>query len=816
MPTLRALALELNKHRDWTLAVAAKPAGPESAHARGGALPRARRRQHAHQAHASRRRSGDSRVGRGENSTDRVERHRALAVRRAADADAAADDDSTTRRQQEVKRAASSVAIVLVVLSTSASSRAQIHTIRHVPPPPPRVTVNGGDDDDDEAPQQELIEESTTSPLRARFGPDHAEELLRTTESEDVRRGIMRAAASGTPEAVALLVAQADGPSNDDLTLIELARALAPFAKQDAPRAKLVQMLNATAHVTRGRTTISSATAISAARVDLARQIAARALVASRDPKALDAVAAAAREGGTSQQNALRALASDPVSSSAESTITPPTSASTVRALAQSGDLRALDALLPKAQAGDASVRAAAMLALGQLGDGRVRPIAIAAFADADPHVRAAAGEALVLIDALERFHAVTQLISSDDTMRAGVRLAHRVQDGEVVKALAARFAAMNDPDLRLDILAALGRGVGTDDGLKVLASVAADPKLGGDAVHALARSPNAHAMATLERLAKERPLRRLAVRGYVARAVLRGERSSELDGVIDELRTSTDGASRALAAFARVALGRDGVGDWLGDRDAAVRRAAAMGALATYDGHTLPSADALLRQYVREPDEATRTVLALGLLGADTSALVPTRSLIERVEAGGADAPLSATALAARKGDAIKAKLEGFETSSDPIMRAHIARGLGASEEPSATGRLAEAMRYEAEPLVRLAQISALAARPSAPSRNEMLSVTARFDPEARIRDVAARGLSGAPPPSPWPIREVAWLRVATETGGAPAQTMLASYVTSEGVAIPIAFDVDGYALVLGVPPGDGRLVLSPTLPPK
>jgi HEAT repeat protein len=678
-----------------------------------------------------------------------------------------------------------------------------------------QAQVQQNEDDDDEPQQQEVIEESNVSPLRGRFGSDHAETLLRASESEDVRRGIARAASAGTPEAVTLLVAQADSPTNDDLTLIELARALAPFAKQEAPRQKLVQLLNATAR-SRGRN--NPAASVSAARVELARQIAARALVASRDPKALDAIENAAREGGSTQENALRALASDPYAApraGGEAVIAPPTSAAAVRALAQSGDLRVLDALLAKSQGSfDAPLRAACMSALGALGDGRVRPIAIAAFADGDARVREAAGDALVSLDAPERFHAVTQLVGNDDTMHAGVRLAHRAQDGEVVKALAARFAATNDAPLRLEILAALGRGIATEDGLKVLASVAGDPVLGGDAVHAIARSPNAAAMATLERLALTRPLRRLAVRGYVVRALLRAERSSALDEVVDALRASTDSADRALAAFARVALRREDARAGLADRDAAVRRAAAMASLASYDGHTLPVANALLRRYTGEPDESTRAVLAIGLIDGDPDAIVPTRALELRIEAGGADAALSAAALAARKGDAVKAKLETYETSPDPIMRAHVARGLGASEEPSATGRLAEETRYEAEPLVRLAQITALARRPSAPSRNEMLTIAASYDPEARIRDVAARGLRGAPPPASWPIREVAWLRVATSSGAPPSEPMLGSYVTSEGIAIPIAFDADGYALVAGIPPGDGRVVLSPTLP--
>src|SRR6185503_16908207 len=112
-----------------------------------------------------------------------------------------------------------------------------------------------------------------------------------------------------------------------------------------------------------------------------------------------------------------------------------------------------------------------------------------------------------------------------------------------------------------------------------------------------------------------------------------------------------------------------------------------------------------------------------------------------------------------------------------------HVARGLGASEEPSATGKLAEASRYEAEPLVRLAEIDALARRAPAPSRDAMLRIAASLDPEARIRDVAARALSGAAPPAPWPLHEVAWLRVASESGGPPAQPIVGAYVTSEGV---------------------------------
>jgi len=372
----------------------------------------------------------------------------------------------------------------------------------------------------------------------------------------------------------------------------------------------------------------------------------------------------------------------------------------------------------------------------------------------------------------------------------------------------------------RQDVIAALGRGIATEDGLRVLASTATDSRLGGDAVQAIARSPHPLAMATLVSVSRMQTpaARRLAVRGYVLRALVRNERSASLEDSIDAMRGSRDATDRALAAFARVALGKDDVSSWISDLDPAVRRAAALASLARWDGRRLPASSTLLARYVHENDEATRSVLALGLLDGDPSAVVPTLALVQRVEAGSADAFLSATALAARKGESQKDKIDALLASTDPVMRAHVARGLGASEEPSATGRLAEAARYEPEPLVRYAETAALARRASAPTRTEILETTARFDPEARIREVASRALENATPPSVWPVREVAWLRVATADGQAPSDgggsPMLGSFVTSGGVAIPISFDADGYALVAGLPPGDGRLILAPVLP--
>ena len=41
-----------------------------------------------------------------------------------------------------------------------------------------------------------------------------------------------------------------------------------------------------------------------------------------------------------------------------------------------------------------------------------------------------------------------------------------------------------------------------------------------------------------------------------------------------------------------------------------------------------------------------------------------------------------------------------------------------------------------------------------------------------------------------------------------------MGALVRSDGVAVPVAFDEDGYVIVPGLPPGEARVVLAPRLP--
>jgi len=298
-------------------------------------------------------------------------------------------------------------------------------------------------------------------------------------------------------------------------------------------------------------------------------------------------------------------------------------------------------------------------------------------------------------------------------------------------------------------------------------------------------------------------------MRAYLVRRSVRGERSVALEALPGTLAASADPVDRALAAQVQVALGLRPLASALGDPDARVQRAAAMGALALAPSQREVALAGGL-PVVR--DEAARQVLAL-LLYDVGDAVTSTHDLLERARGGGADAPLAAMALAHRSGDELEVQVDALLASTDPLLRAHVARGLGASRARDATGRLARAYAFEADVDVRRALVLALAARTDdegSPARREALSLAARLDPDRVTRDAAARIETGVAPAG---AREVAWVRLLAAPGAtlpATAAPTTATLTGSDGLARPLVFDDDGYALVGGLPPGEARLRLA------
>jgi hypothetical protein len=667
--------------------------------------------------------------------------------------------------------------------------------------------------------------------VRSHVGTDYAIKLIRSNDLDERIRGIQRFAAIGTSDAITQLVQQIESfppLKGDSRALVELARALSRFTDQERARAGLLLVVNAPSQSLtgalprpRGTDALSLEEGDPIARAELARQMAAIALARSGNDRALESLYGAARSSGASGANAAIVALSlfPPKDPGFFGTTGSSLSADAVRMLGRLGDLRALDVLHAASRSSDVGVRGAAIVALAELGDERAIGLARTAIAESDARLRAAAGEALVVLSAPERYKAVTALVSDDATTAIGVRLAERVHHPEITKLLLARATTHPDLELRIAAIRALGRS--SDDGAAkalVVPQLLGDNNLQYHAALALARSPAPSAGPLCAALAAGNK-RSLGVRAYLVRVLVRGdsERIGAADSVVDQMARSADGKDRALGAFGRIALGEANVTDYIADKDARVRRAAAMAVL---HNPTKSAQRALVSAFLAEKDPSTRQVLAIGLYGGDPEDSITTTTLVDRAESGGADAALATFALARRADEDNARKVGQLLGARDAVLRTHAARGLGVAHLSDATGRLANAYAYETDTDVRRALIGALAARTkdaNAPLRKQTLELAASLDPDGPVRQAAKRALDGVTTPfAPSANTEVVWLRVTAENGGPPpaGDPYVGSLVRSDGLAVPLAFDDEGYVLVPGVPPGDARLVLAPRLP--
>jgi HEAT repeat protein len=666
--------------------------------------------------------------------------------------------------------------------------------------------------------------------LRSHVGTEIVMRLLRSSEADQRLRGIERLTAMNTAEAFAMLErttraavpgaldprASIEGIARKDArALLVAVRALARWADREQARAALASIVRDPSQLFETRVATapghdpSAEDAEGAARVLLARQEAAMALAQSGNVLAIEVLIAIARSAGPGQGPALDALAVHPPA--------PPllggvvlTTPATIALAASVGDLRAVDAIEGAMSASDPALRAAALVALAVGGDLRIADAARSGLRDRDARVRLAAGDALVRLGAPDAARAIEELVGDDATALDALRLAELVQGEGVTKAAAARAIATANPDIRTAALAALGRQT-SPLAISALATLVTDPFMQGDAACAMARSPSPAAMTAIENMAGNAALQRLAGRAYFVRRWVRSERRAQLDALLDRLAASSDARDRAVGIQALVALGLRALEQGLADPDPRVRRAAAMGALPLW-GAT--NRTALLRHLIVEPDSATREVLALGLRDGDVDRVIPTLDLLARAHEGGADAAISSLALAQRAEERNAREVDAMLESYDPVLRVHVARGLGANAAHETVSRLSRAYATEGDVQVRRAIVAALSMRSgedaSAAELRATLELAATLDPDRIVRWTASRTLSGRTAVSRPAVREVAWLRLSPADGATLPRNMTAALVQSDGIALPIAFDDDGYALLPGVPPGEARLRLA------
>ena len=703
------------------------------------------------------------------------------------------------------------------------------------------------------APDQPASERAAPEPsgLRTRFGAAAAARMMRSSDADERRRGVERAAAAHTLDALALLQraagpgapapgephASVDGVARSDpRALLFAVRGLSTWIERDGAKAALTAILSAPTQsfATSFRPRSGEAGDVpsrvasepahetpddsdGAARVAMARREAAIALAASGNPSALETLVAIARSGGPGQDAALEALAVHPPARPLLGGVTL-TTPSTIALAAKIGDLRSIDAIEGALDTSDPALRAAALTALAGAGDLRALPTARASTGDGDARVRVAAAEALARLGAPDAEKVIAALVADDKTTLPALRLSALLQGAGIVRAAAARAMASADREVRTAAVVALG-GQSDPSAAQALGQLARDPILGGDAAEALGRSPSGAACAVLEALATSSPaMRRLAARAYFVRRVVRQDDDARLDALLVRLVASADPLDRAVGVQALVALGERRAQAALMDEDPRVRQAAAMGAMGLLGSAPFPQTSlALIGRLDGESDDATRQVSAIALLDEDAATGVSTSALTGRAEAGGADAPLAVLALARRSDGEGSAKGSAFLASADPLLRAHAAAGLAASPAEDATGRLARAYVGEVVAEVRRAVVNALVERgakdPLAPSRLETLEWAAELDPDAGVRFAAKCGLEGKRPPSSGPVREVAWIRLVAAEGATLPRQLTGTLVGSDGLARPIVFDEEGYALVPGVPPGPALLRLAPRI---
>jgi len=637
------------------------------------------------------------------------------------------------------------------------------------------------------APRANAADAPARRSLRGFFGVDAVRPLLKAESGAVRRRAFERLGTLGTPRALELLARalETDGAARDARERLAVVRALAPHAADPAAADALIRAVGGVeGHLDE--------------RALLVEQTAALALAASHDATALTALARALRQPGRVSEHARLALRAHPPKSvvpllAASGAPTP----ALVALLGDLGDARAEKFVEEQAADGDATLRSAAVTALEALD----RPAAVAlarrlAPVETDPTVRAAVARVLATGDDAAATAVFAALLADPNGRSQALALALDV-DGRDFGALLARAPLAADTDL---LFAALGHA-GGPAALARLEAALARPEDAWSALYALALSPDPKADDVLARALGRPALRRDALRAAVLRTVARERSVSGVPTVTDALARGTP-ADRAAAAWTRAVLEPSAASSLFESRDAAVVAAAGRAASAP------ELAVAAAARLAREPDPVLASALAGALAVPAAADGVPTHVLVELVDARGAATYAAAFALALRDSETLRPRLRELLASDDPVLRAHVARGLGSSAEASAVGLLADTYRAEADAAVRRAIVRALAVR-SEPGRRATLELAATLEPDDDARDLARAALAGAPPPL-GRRNGAAWLRLAAANEGPP----FALIEAPGGLALPYAADPDGMVTAAGLLPGAVFIELATATP--
>ncbi|WP_437543909.1 HEAT repeat domain-containing protein [Sorangium sp. So ce367] len=681
------------------------------------------------------------------------------------------------------------------------------------------------------------------TPLRGSLGVAVGERLLSSSDPAARLRGIERLGAIGTEEAVSALLAALDqhgAPgARDPRTRLAAVRALADHAQRDSVRQLLARELSESAP-TRGAASPLG---------EVLRGTAALALARTGERRALGVLVNAIVQGGAAGEAAARAIKAHPPASlrlllGSRKRIEP----ALASFLGDLGDLRAIAALRPMLEGGDRAAQVAAARALARLGDEAALAKARAWLRKPEPGLFEPTAEILVYLGAPEAADAVAALLGSELGRMEGLRLAELVPAERLVPALARALPLLPD-DARPRAVAAIGRAGGAEAARQLRRVLSERPELATAAAFALATMPGAEARAAVAELfegpraAKDADLRRLGLRAGVVRGLVLRDAPEALEKrLLAALAAPSGSSDRAVGVFGAVALGlRDAV-DVVGacspsscDRTAvhaAARGALARGeralaalaplfaALAASGAGSPPGAASAAKSDDAAPDAAAISA-GVALLAEPGGGAIATSRLAALAEAGGPLSPLAARALAARDDEVVRGRIERLIEGSDPVVRAHVALGLGSDPMPDSVSLLARAYRFEDDPAVRRAIVRGLSRRTEV-QRRRVLVAARDLDPDEGVRALARAALSGADAraldrPRSALATGVVWVAIVPNDRSASgsASSRPARLVRPDGLAVPVVADPDGVLLVPAVPPGASAVLLAPAAPP-
>jgi cellulose synthase operon protein C len=668
-------------------------------------------------------------------------------------------------------------------------------------------------------------------PVKEMFGVPLAVRLIQSDEPLDRIRGVERLGAIGTTEAIDALVEQLEqgaAAARDPRARLTAARILAAHTKRDNVRQLLIREATDSS-TAEGRSAVTPLGA-------MIRSTAALALARGGDKKSLAALVNALLSGGLPSEAATSALRAFPPASlesflEGRKRLTP----QLATFLGELGDLRAIERLRAMLQEKDAAGQVAAAVALAKLGDETALPLAREWLKKSEPRLRRAAAEVAATLGAPEASAAVAALLASEATREDGLRLALRAPLADLAAPLAAAVPSFEDAS-RPRAVAAIGRAGGAR-AIRELVALLGKPELRTAAAHALATMPGEGAREALGRamaaeVLRKGEARRLLLRAAVVRALALGDPPEGLREALLPLLKAEVAADRAVAAFGLIGTGAITAEELLRDVcsektcDTAVVAAAARAALAGRPGALDAWLPILTREVTRGAAGGSAAAAqasplaqaaAVVLLAHPDGDALSTSMLASFAEAGGPLAPLAARALPSRDAEPRRGRLKRLLEGSDPVVRAHLALGLGRDPEPSAVALLTSAYRFEDNAAVRRAIVRALSRRVEV-QRLAVLTLARDLDPDSDVRTLARAALGGRDlDPSTRTLsglevtRSIAWI-VITPNEGKPEELARAVRLSrADGIALPLLADPDGVLLVPGLPPGGASLWIAP-----